>query len=76
MSEIASVAKLMNGKAFMDSLSDDDLIKYGQDWAKGVRFATQIFDGVKEEEFVKLFELAKIDSDGKCVFLMVKQVKK
>ena len=67
MSEIASLAKLMNGKAFMDKLSDEDLIKYGQDWTKGVRFATQIFDGVKEEEFVKLFELAKIDSDGKCV---------
>jgi DNA-directed RNA polymerase subunit beta len=67
MSEIASVAKLMNGKAFMDNLSDDELIKYGQDWSKGVRFATQIFDGVKEEEFVKLFELAKIDTDGKCV---------
>jgi DNA-directed RNA polymerase subunit beta len=67
MSEIASVAKLMNGKAFMDSLSDEDLVKYAQDWSKGVRFATQIFDGVKEEEFIKLFELAKIDSDGKCV---------
>jgi DNA-directed RNA polymerase subunit beta len=67
MSEIASVAKLMNGKAFMDKLSDDELVKYGQDWTKGVRFATQIFDGVKEEEFIKLFELAKIDSDGKCV---------
>ena len=67
MTEIASVAKLMNGKAFMDKLSDDELIKYGQDWTKGVRFATQIFDGVKEEEFIKLFELAKIDSDGKCV---------
>jgi DNA-directed RNA polymerase subunit beta len=67
MTEIASVAKLMNGKAFMDALSDDDLVKYGQDWSKGVRFATQIFDGVKEEEFVKLFELAKIDTDGKCV---------
>ena len=67
MTEIASVAKLMNGKAFMDALSDDDLIKYGQDWSKGVRFATQIFDGVKEEEFIRLFELAKIDTDGKCV---------
>jgi DNA-directed RNA polymerase subunit beta len=67
MSEIASVAKLMNGKAFMDSLSDEELIQYGQDWAKGVRFATQIFDGVKAEEFAKLFELAKIDTDGKCV---------
>lgn len=65
MSEIASVAKLMNGKEFMDSLSDEELIKYGQDWSKGVRFATQVFDGVKEEEFVKLFELAKIDTDGK-----------
>jgi len=65
MTEIASVAKLMNGKEFMDSLSDEELIKYGQDWSKGVRFATQVFDGVKEDEFVKLFELAKIDTDGK-----------
>ena len=65
MSEIASVAKLMGGKEFMDALSDEDLIAYGQDWTKGVRFATQVFDGVKEDEFVKLFELAKIDSDGK-----------
>ena len=65
MSEIASVAKLMNGKEFMDNLTDEELVQYGQDWSKGVRFATQVFDGVKEEEFVKLFELAKIDSDGK-----------
>ena len=65
MAEIADVAKLMNGKKFMEELSDEELIKYGQDWAKGVRFATQVFDGVKHEEFVKLFELAKIDSDGK-----------
>ena len=67
MIEIASVAKLMNGKEFVESLSNEDLISYAQDWSKGVRFATQIFDGVKEEEFKKLFELAKIDSDGKCV---------
>ncbi|MEN8717839.1 MAG: DNA-directed RNA polymerase subunit beta [Sulfurovum sp.] len=65
MAEIADVAKLMQGKEFMDSLTDDELIDYGRDWAKGVRFATQIFDGVKENEFVKLFELAKIDADGK-----------
>ena len=67
MTEIASVAKLMNGKVFMDNLSDEELIQYGQDWTKGVRFASQVFDGVREEEFVKLFELAKIDSDGKTV---------
>jgi len=65
MTEIAEVAKLMKGKEFMDSLTDDELIDYGRDWAKGVRFASQIFDGVKENEFIKLFELAKIDQDGK-----------
>ncbi|AXH10554.1 DNA-directed RNA polymerase subunit beta [Malaciobacter halophilus] len=65
MTEIASVAKLMKGKEFMDSLSDEELIDYAQDWAKGVRFATQVFDGVEVYEFGKLFELAKIDSDGK-----------
>ncbi|WP_122894039.1 DNA-directed RNA polymerase subunit beta [Arcobacter peruensis] len=65
MTDIAQVAKLMNGKEFMDSLSDEELVKYGQDWTKGVRFATQVFDGVKEDEFVKLFELAKVDLDGK-----------
>jgi len=65
MTAIASIAKLMNGKAFMDALSDDDLIDYGRDWCKGVRFASQVFDGVQQAEFDKLFELAKIDSDGK-----------
>ncbi|MFA6789174.1 MAG: DNA-directed RNA polymerase subunit beta [Arcobacteraceae bacterium] len=67
MSEIADLAKLMNGKKFMENLSDDELIEYGRDWSQGVRFATQVFDGVKEDEFIKLFELAKIDTDGKCV---------
>ncbi|RXJ56191.1 DNA-directed RNA polymerase subunit beta [Candidatus Marinarcus aquaticus] len=67
MIEIADVAKLMNGKKFVESLSDDELIDYARDWSKGVRFATPVFDGVKEEEFAKLFELAKIDQDGKCV---------
>jgi len=65
MTEIAVVAKLMNGKEFLDSLDDDELIRYGQDWTKGVRFATPVFDGVKQDEFDKLFELAKIDADGK-----------
>jgi DNA-directed RNA polymerase subunit beta len=67
MIAIADVAKLMNGKEFLNNLSDDELIEYGRDWTKGVRFATSIFDGVKEHEFEKLFELAKMDSDGKTV---------
>jgi len=67
MTDIAVVAKLMNGKKFLEELDDDELIRYGQDWTKGVRFATPVFDGVKEDEFKKLFELAKIDADGKTV---------
>ncbi|WP_198305208.1 DNA-directed RNA polymerase subunit beta [Arcobacter vandammei] len=65
--DIAGIAKLMNAKEFISNLNDEDLIKYARDWAKGVKFATQIFDGVKADEFVKLFELAKMDSDGKSV---------
>jgi len=57
----------MNGKKFLEELDDDELIRYGQDWTKGVRFATPVFDGVKQDEFDKLFELAKIDADGKTV---------
>lgn len=65
MIEIADVAKLMHGKEFLSGLSDDDLLKYARDWAKGVRFAAPIFEGTTEDEFKKLFELAKIASDGK-----------
>ena len=65
MIAIADVAKYSNAKEFIDSLSDEELLGYARDWSKGVRFATPIFEGVNEEEFRKLFELAKIDSDGK-----------
>ena len=43
---------------------------------KGVKFATQIFDGVKAEEFVRLFELAKWIVMVSQFYLMVKLVKK
>jgi DNA-directed RNA polymerase subunit beta len=64
--EIASVAKLIDAKAFIETLDDEALIHYARDWSKGVKFATPIFEGVNEAEFAKLFELAKIDMDGKC----------
>jgi DNA-directed RNA polymerase beta subunit len=67
MIEIASVAKLMNAKETLEKMSDEELIKYARDWSKGVRFATPVFESVDAEEFAKLFEMAKIDSDGKCV---------
>ena len=32
----------MNAKAFIEKLSDDELLDYARDWSKGVKFATQI----------------------------------
>ncbi len=65
MIEIANVAKLMNAKETLAKMDDETLLKYARDWARGVKFATPVFEGTNEEEFAKLFELAKIDGDGK-----------
>ncbi|MBN2963507.1 DNA-directed RNA polymerase subunit beta [Sulfurospirillum sp. T05] len=65
MIEIASVAKWMDARNFIEGLSDEKLIEYAKDWSRGVKFATPIFEGVNTEEFAKLFELAKINLDGK-----------
>ena len=67
MITIADVAKLMNGKKILTAMNDDDLLKHARDWASGVKFATPIFEGTDKGEFEKLFELAKIDDDGKTV---------
>jgi DNA-directed RNA polymerase beta subunit len=67
MIEIADVAKLMNAKELLGNMSDEDLLKYGRDWSTGVKFAAPVFEGTNQAEFDKLFELAKIDSDGKMV---------
>jgi DNA-directed RNA polymerase beta subunit len=67
MIEIADVAKLMNAKETLEKMSDEELLQYGRDWSRGVRFAAPVFEGANQEEFDKLFELAKIDSDGKTV---------
>jgi len=52
-------------KEALSQFSDEELIIYARDWAKGVKFATSVFEGTSQEEFEKLFELAKMDSDGK-----------
>lgn len=65
MIEIANVSRLMDAKAILEKIDDDKLIEYARDWSNGVRFATPIFEGVKAEEFSKLFEMAKINMDGK-----------
>jgi DNA-directed RNA polymerase subunit beta len=65
MIHIAEVAKLMDAKNFIDKLDDEQLLIYARDWSRGVKFASPIFEGVNIEEFEKLFEMAKIDTDGK-----------
>jgi len=67
MISIADVAKMMDAKNVIGAMSDDEFLHYARDWAKGVRFATPIFEGVNPEEFEKIFELAKMDTDGKVV---------
>jgi DNA-directed RNA polymerase beta subunit len=65
MTEIANVTQLIDGDKFFNEISDDQLLKYARDWTKGVRFASPVFEGVTNDEFKELFELAKIDMDGK-----------
>jgi len=66
MKEIVKITKFSDKYIeFLDSLSDDKLLEYARDWAKGVKFATPVFEGVNEEEFRKLFEMAGIPADGK-----------
>ena len=65
MQEIANTAKLMKAKAELETMSDEELLDYARDWSKGVKFAVTPFESVNNEEFAKLFELAKMDADGK-----------
>jgi len=68
MISIADVAGMMNAAKVIGDMSDEVFLGYARDWAKGgVRFATPIFEGVNAAEFEKLYELAKMDADGKVV---------
>ncbi len=68
MISIADVAGMMNAVKVIGDMDDEKFLGYARDWAKGgVRFATPIFEGVNQAEFDKLFELAKMDVDGKTV---------
>lgn len=65
MISFADVAGLIDAPKYLQEMDDETLLSYARDWSKGVKFAAPIFDGVSEAEFAKLFELAKLDSDGK-----------
>ncbi|MBU1658578.1 DNA-directed RNA polymerase subunit beta [bacterium] len=67
MIAIADVAKMMNAAEVIGKMSDEQFLKYARDWSNGIKFASPIFEGVNQKEFDKLFELAKMDHDGKTV---------
>jgi DNA-directed RNA polymerase subunit beta len=67
MIAIAGVAGLMDAAKVVGDMDNDTLLGFARDWSKGVKFATPIFEGVNPVEFEKLFELAKLDNDGKTV---------
>ncbi|MBD3824943.1 MAG: DNA-directed RNA polymerase subunit beta, partial [Epsilonproteobacteria bacterium] len=67
MIEVADVAGMMNAAEVLGQMSNEELLVYARDWANGIKFATPIFEGVNASEFAKLFELAKMDTDGKTV---------
>jgi DNA-directed RNA polymerase beta subunit len=67
MTDIANTAKLMKVQEELPRMSDKQIIKYARDWSRGVKFAASAFESPKQDEFDKLFALAKIDADGKTV---------
>ena len=67
MIEIADVAGMMRASEVIGKMDDDEFLKHARDWAKGVKFATPIFEGTNAKEFEKLYKLANMESDGKCV---------
>ncbi|MFA5235015.1 MAG: DNA-directed RNA polymerase subunit beta [Sulfurimonas sp.] len=67
MIEVSDVAGMMNASKVIGEMSDEIFLGYARDWSKGVKFATPIFEGVNTAEFEKLFELAKMSTDGKVV---------
>ncbi|MCL4760072.1 MAG: DNA-directed RNA polymerase subunit beta [Rhodocyclaceae bacterium] len=48
----------------ISSLTDEEILELAANLAKGVPFATPVFDGAKESEIEAMFELAGLDPSG------------
>ncbi|RDU61245.1 DNA-directed RNA polymerase subunit beta/beta' [Helicobacter sp. MIT 14-3879] len=51
----------------LNQASQEEILAYAKDWSNGVKFAIPVFEGISQEKFSKLFEMAKIDTDGKTI---------
>ena len=51
-------------QSYVDELKADDLLDLAQDISKGIKFATPVFDGAKEEHINNLLEKAGLEKSG------------
>jgi len=65
MIDIADTARLMSAKEELGKMDDETFLDHARDWAKGVKFATPVFEGVNQSEFDRLYQLANMELDGK-----------
>ena len=49
----------------LQNASEKEIVDFAKDWSSGVKFAIPVFEGISEEKLNRLFEMAKIDLDGK-----------
>ena len=53
-------------KEFLDSLNDDETIKFASHYKKGVHMATPVFDGAKESKIKELLNEAGVSDTGQA----------
>lgn len=57
--------KSAEAKKWILSLQEEELLAYAKDWSQGVKFAIPVFEGIEQEKFNNLFDMAQIALDGK-----------
>jgi DNA-directed RNA polymerase subunit beta len=57
----------MEVRTKLNDMSDKELIDFCRDQASGLRFATNVFDGARENEIKDLLVLAGEDKSGQCI---------
>ena len=62
--KLEEVYSLTSEKKSIQSMDDDELIKFAASLKNGLPFATGIFEGIKEEDINRLLEIAGFNSSG------------
>jgi DNA-directed RNA polymerase subunit beta len=59
-----ALAKIYDGAANLDDMSDEEVIELGGNLKRGVPFATPVFDGAKEADIERLLQQAGLATSG------------